>query len=217
MQKTFAYATMITGLLLGTGAAQAASLPAAAPVRPDATPQEARIALQSVGFDQISALRQSGNIVRANAVYQGQPVQLVLDTRNGRIIDQAGPLAISVTPNSSDAAIRSELSRLGYTGAGEVSRRGNNYVVPAQQAGQPVLLRVNALNGRVSSSATPRREYIAARNDMDGAYVAQQLRAIGYSQVGEVSRSGNIYRAAASKDGAPVTVRIDGNTGAVTR
>ena len=217
MQKTFAYAAMVTGLLLGAGVAQAASLPAAAPVRPDATPQEAQRALQSVGFDQISALRQSGNIVRANAVYQGQPVRILLDTRNGRISDQAGPLAINVTPKSSDAAIRSELGGLGYTGLGEVTRRGNIYSVPAQSAGQPVLLRVNALNGRVSGATVPRREFIAARDDMDTSYVAQQLRAIGYTQVGDVSRSGNIYRAAASKDGAPVSLRIDGNTGAVTR
>lgn len=216
MQKTFALATLAIGTLIGA-AVQAAILPGAAPVGPNATPQETRRALEAAGFSQVSALRQSGYIVRANAVYQGRPVQLVLDTRNGRISDQSGVAAISVTPSTGDAAIRTQLAGLGYTGIGEVTRRGNIYEVPAQRAGDRIVLRVNALTGRVTDGSTPLVEHIAPRDDMDAVYVEQQLRQLGYLQVGSVSRSGNVYRAVASKGGAPVTLRIDGLTGAVTR
>ena len=217
MQKTFAFATLALGTLIGAAAAQAAVLPRATSVSPDATPQQARRALEAVGFTQISAIRQSGNIVRAAAVYQGEPVRLVLDTRNGRIDDEAGAAAIRVTPATSDAAIKAQLERLGYTGLGDVTRRGNVYAVPAQRAGDRIVLRVNALTGRVSSGSTPLVEHIAARDDMATGYVAQQLRLLGYDQVGMVRRSGNVYRADATRAGMPVSLRVDGLTGAVTR
>lgn len=217
MQKTFALATLTIGTLIGAAAAQAAVFPGAAPVSADATPQQARRALEAVGFSQITALHQSGNIVRAVALYQGEPVRLVLDTRTGRVSDDSGRAAIEVTPATSDAAIRAQLAGLGYTGLGDVTRRGNIYVVPAQRAGDRVDVRVNALTGRVSDGSAPLVQHIAARDDMDTGYVAQQLRLLGYDRVGVVSRSGNVYRADVSKAGVPATVRIDGMTGAVTR
>jgi hypothetical protein len=215
VNKTFALATLTLGTLIGA-AAQAATLPAAAPVQPGATAQEARQALEAAGFTGISAIHQSGNIVRAHATYQGEPVRLVLDTRNGRISNETRGMAIRVTPNSSDAEIRSQLGTLGYTGLGEVTRRGNIYVVPAQRGSDRVLVRVNALSGRVTDGTHRQAQYIAAHEDMDTGYVAQQLRLLGYDQVGPVSRSGNIYRATASKGGVPVSLRINGLTGAVT-
>lgn len=221
MQKRFAFATLTIGTLIGAAigaaAAQAAVLPGAAPVSPDATPDQAQRALQAVGFSQITALRQSGNIVRAVALYQGEPVRLVLDTRTGRISDDSGAAAIEVTPSTSDAAIRAQLAGLGYSGLGDVTRRGNVLTVPAQRAGDRIVVRVNALTGRVSDGTTPTVQHIAARDDMDTGYVAAQLRLLGYDRVGTVTRSGNVYRADVSKAGVPATVRIDGMTGAVTR
>ncbi|WP_162915123.1 hypothetical protein [Desertibaculum subflavum] len=216
MQKTFALATLAVGTLIAV-AAEAAVLPGAAPVAPDATPQQARRALESVGFSQITALRQSGNIVRAVALYQGEPVRLVLDTRTGRISDDTGAPAIAVTPATGDAAVRAQLASLGYTGLGAVDRRGNIWTVPAQRGPNPVTVRVNALTGRVTDGSVPLVQHIAARDDMDTGYVAQQLRLLGYDRVGVVTRSGNVYRADVSRAGVPARVRIDGMTGAVTR
>jgi hypothetical protein len=217
VQKTFALVTLAVATLVGAAAAQAATLPAAAPVQANATPQQALRALEAVGFTRISAVHQSGNIVRADALYQGEPVRLVLDTRNGRIRNEAGGAAIQVTPTTSDAEIQAQLASLGYTGVGEVTRRGNIYIVPVQRAGDRILVRVNALSGRVTDGSTPLVEHIAAHDDMDTGYVTQQLRLLGYEQVGSVSRAGNIYRADATKAGVPVSLRIDGRTGAVTQ
>lgn len=200
--------------LLSSGAF-AADLPKSIEINENSSMNDIEKALTSAGFANVTGLQQNGNVIRAKAVYGGQPVEFVVGARTGRVYDQTKPVSINVTSTTSDQDIQKQLNGLGYN-ITEIERRGNVVVATGQKAGTPVEVIVDTMSGRISDDLHTGIDYIRTRASMDNAYVTQQLQQLGYSDVSGLSQAGNIYRATATKGGVAMNVRINGETGAVT-
>ena len=214
MKRTLPAAAFIA--LLSSGAF-AADLPKAIAINENSSMNDIQQALTNAGFANVTDLQQNGNVIRAKGVYGGQPVEFVVGARTGRVYDQTKPVSINVTSTTSDQEIQSQLNNLGYN-ITEIERRGNVVVATGQKAGTPVEVIVDTQSGRFSDDLHTGTgiDYIRTRASMDNAYLADQLKQLGYSDVGELKQSGNIYRTTANKGGVAMNVRINGETGAVT-
>lgn len=202
-------------LALLTSGAFAADLPKSIAINENSSMNDIEKALTSAGFAQVTGLQQNGNVIRAKAVYGGQPVEFVVGARTGRVYDQTKPVAIKMTSTTSDQEVQTQLNNLGYN-VTEIERRGNVVVATGQKAGMPVEVIVDAESGRISDDLHTGIDYIRTRASMDNAYLADQLKQLGYSDVGDLKQAGNIYRTTATKGGVAMNVRINGETGAVT-
>ncbi|WP_162915263.1 PepSY domain-containing protein [Desertibaculum subflavum] len=207
-------AAILASALIGTAAA-AGSLPEAVSVDRNSSMNDIRQALQSAGFTGLSDVKQSGNIIRADAFYAGKPVDIVVDAKTGRVYDETKPVAIDLTRTTTNDEIKSQLTKLGYSNLGEVERHGDVVLVTGRKMGKPVDIFVNADTGRVRNDRTPEVDYIQPGHDMDAAYLKQELQRLGYAGIGEFDRSGDIYWTEASKNGQVVDLRINTRTGAV--
>lgn len=214
MKRMLAGAAMFA--LLTTGAV-AADLPKTISINENSSMADIEKALSSAGFSNVTGLQQNGNVIRAKAVYGGQPVEFVVGARSGRVYDQTKPYSLKMTSTTTDQEIQTQLNSIGYN-ITEVERRGNVVVATGQKAGAPVEVIVDTMSGRISDDLHTGTgiEYIRTRANMNNAYVTDQLKQLGYSDVGELKQVGNIYRGTATKGGVAMNVRINGETGAVT-
>lgn len=229
--------------VLGLGLAQAA-MASDMPTTIESFPKNAsdawvRDALGDMGFNNIGPVKQSGNIYDVTASWEGRPVRLEIDARTGGMKDQnAGDTAISTAGDMDDAHIRSELQKLGYTDIGNIERSGDVIETDAQYRGRTVALEIDADNGGVT------REYLVGGNTLEAedgelgsasevgtegewaipdpqdtmseAYLEQQLATLGFTDVRDVQKSGNIYELDARTEDRWVRLRVNGRNGEVS-
>lgn len=181
---------------------------------PDA--QDVRERLQELGFTQVEIVEHSGHITNVNAMWEGKPVMLSVDDRDGGIDTWGGAEAISTVGDMSDNYVRRQLEALGYTQVQEINRSGNVIETSAVHNGKSVKLSIDADNGGITRDHADDTAIITTRQPMDLAYLERQLATIGYSDVRNVERSGNVYELEARKDGQWKELRIDGDDGGVS-
>lgn len=127
------------------------------------------------------------------------------------------PTQLPVSANDRNASeITAQLEALGYTSITDTRLSGDIYTAWAEWDGKPVALRIDDELGRIDVTNRSDVETIPADQTMGKDDLPAALKTIGYSDVHDVTKSGNIFCAMASRDGQSYNLRVDAMTGIVT-
>lgn len=189
-----------------------------------ATSAEAmRDKLMELGFTNVDKVEQSGDIYTTKAQWQGRWVELRIDHDHGGITyENIGNPVIHVDKQadapvgSSEAELRDELQRVGYSDVSNIEADGNVITAEASRYGQRVNLRIDAETGEVVEESRGDTAIRAPRQNMSAADLREQLAPLGYTDVRNVNEQGNIYTVDAYRNGQWVALRINARDGGVT-
>ncbi|MCA8928605.1 MAG: PepSY domain-containing protein [Alphaproteobacteria bacterium] len=117
---------------------------------------------------------------------------------------------------SSAPEITAQLQSLGYKNINDVRYSGNIYTASAEWDGQPVSLRINRMLGEIHDVGGGGVEMLNVEPGMGQEDFVAALAAKGYTNVHSVTMAGNVYRAAAERDGHPYNLKVDAETGEVS-
>lgn len=127
------------------------------------------------------------------------------------------PTQLPVSASDHTASeITSQLQALGYTSITDTRLSGDVYTAWAEWNGKPIALRIDDELGRIDVTNRSDVETIPADQNMGKDDLPAALKVIGYSDVHDVMKAGNIFRAMATRDGNTYNLRVDSMTGVVT-
>ncbi|SLN30599.1 PepSY domain-containing protein [Oceanibacterium hippocampi] len=119
--------------------------------------EKVRDELQRLGYEKVSGIEQSGDVIHAKASKGGEPYTLKIDARNGEVMRVAGASAIkaegAITPSQGamgETYFKSELSKLGYSDVRNVEKKGGVYEMQARMGGQWQDIKVDGSTGAVT-------------------------------------------------------------------
>lgn len=119
--------------------------------------------------------------------------------------------------NASAEQITSQLQALGYKQVQDVRLSGDVYTASAFWGDEAVSIHIDRELGEINNRLSPDVQTIHVRDNMTPAQFASSLEAIGYTNVHNVERSGNVFRATADMHGQTHDLRVDAEKGVVNR
>ena len=127
------------------------------------------------------------------------------------------PTQLSIyASTANEAEITQNLQSLGYTDLQNVRLSGDVYTADAMWNGTPVRIRINAEIGRISNTLSPDLEVVSATGDVSKDEMKAALEDIGYRNVRDMIKAGQVFRTTAERGGREYKLRIDASTGEVT-
>lgn len=128
------------------------------------------------------------------------------------------PSTMTVPPGSGVEDITAQLRDAGFTGVRDAKLSGAIYEAVAMYGGEEVHLRLDTENGGLTKVADAHGDpmMIHAKDDTTDQEIRDSLARHGYSNFGDVKRSGDVIDVMASKNGEQVNLRIEQSTGVVT-
>ena len=116
----------------------------------------------------------------------------------------------------SASEITAELKKLGYTHVDDVRMNGDIYTAWAHWNGDPVALRIDDGTGRIQFTSSSDTETIPSLSDWSEREMVSALEGLGYTNVHDMMKAGDIYRATAEREGMTYQLRVNAETGVVT-
>ena len=228
------------GSVLGGSATAFSQVPESLPYIGNMSPQILQRTLEGMGFTEVTDMVRRGRIHYARATWEGEQVDMRINTASGAITDEnavvadatqgrPGSLVVPIQrAGANEAQVASALEGLGYTDVSVTKREGRIFNASATWDGNAYDLRINIETGKIRDTAfvppsqlgsqgMPSRITSSFRGRHDTASVAQNLEAVGYRNVSVVRREGRIYRATAVWDNDIVDLRINAETGLLTQ
>lgn len=120
------------------------------------------------------------------------------------------------TSNASAAEITSKLQALGYERVQDARLSGDIYTASAYWEGEPVSVHIDRDLGDIENRRSPDARVVDITGDASPSEFAASLEAAGYTQVRDVTKAGNIFRATADRNGLSHRLRVDADNGVVT-
>ena len=105
-----------------------------------------------------------------------------------------------------ESQVKSMLQAQGYADVSDVERDGDRFELQAKKDGKIQKLEVDSRTGAVKDSETKR---------LTESSIEDSLKKEGYSEVSDVERDGDEYKASAKKDGKNYKLEIDAKDGKV--
>jgi len=207
---------LLTSALFLSGSLAAAAATGTITPRPKMDVDYVKQQLLQLGYDDVTNVQRRGGIFEVLASQEGKAVDLRIDGNTGRIFNLASGQAIMPKPDMTADYVRQQLTAQGYTDLSGVYRLGDVWRVAAMRDGEPVQLRVDAKTGIISTPANGALS-IPTQAMMTNAFVRQQLLTQGYANISRVERVGGLFVVKARKDGEPVDLRVDANTGRISQ
>ena len=187
--------------------------------------------LQTLGFDGARVTNQRGGVFDVAAMWEGQPLNLMVDARRERVI--ATPVAMSrgdgempmrvalFGDNTATGNVERELRLIGYDAVEATDKRGTVFDVSALWNDNAVRLRVDADLGRiehvVEADASSHRPSRVGFTDEDTTpyVVMNRLRDVGYTDIAMQEQKGAVFYGTARWNGQMYDLRIDARTGQI--
>ena len=124
------------------------------------------------------------------------------------------PTQLSIyASTANEAEITQNLQSLGYTDLQNVRLSGDVYTAEAMWNGTPVRIRINAEIGRISNTLSPDLEVVSATGDVSKDEMKAALEDIGYRNVRDMIKAGQVFRTTAERGGREYKLRIDASIG----
>jgi hypothetical protein len=183
------------------------------------TESEITTALQNLGYTDVSQAEMRGDIYTADAKWQGEPVKIRVDRADGRINDLSSSEAeyINASSGMTNDRLTSELNDLGYTNVREIEKVGGVYLAKADMDGKTQNLRVDTATGQVITGELSGPGVVRGIDDASNEEVINKVMMLGYEDPHSINREGDVISVKATKNGEPVDLNIDADSGIVTR
>lgn len=211
--------TMTTALtMLGSTAAIAAPMPEVIFPFPNVSSERnVTQELHELGFDHIVDYEQEGNVISTITTWEGDFAALKIDEQTGRITERYHPdvAELNLARDPSEAALIAAFEERGYTVIGDMEREADLYVVKVERADTVSYIYIEPNSGNYIDTAMVDREYVPVVDTWTEAYVRTQLAGLGFENVDVGGTSGKMVVAQGFRDGEPVTITVDKQTGAI--
>jgi len=119
--------------------------------------------------------------------------------------------------NASAAEITTKLQALGYDRVQDVRLSGDVYTASAFWGDEAISIRIDRELGEIDNRQSPDMQTVHVTDNMSPEEFASSLEAIGFTNVRDVTKSGNVFRATADKDGESHDLQVDAEKGVVNR
>ena len=242
MSKRTVQAVVVTVL---AAALAAPSLPSSAANMPshavlpgsghEVTVPQVERALQDLGYANIGRIQKDGRIFETTATWRDERLDLRINGGSGQITDASALTASPSVPSPVRLALgghqttihemRDALSRLGYANVRNVSHDGTIFTARAEWNGRDMDLRIDSDVGQVLQAGRARLPasdlgspitLVGGAHQVTTHQVVQALGRVGYRDVRDVRKDGQILSARADWKGRDLSIRIDARSGRVT-
>jgi hypothetical protein len=224
-------AGLAAGLLIGT-AVHAAEVPDFANFDYGDTvhPEDVQEKLQALGFTDIGPVDEEGQVFTADAEWEGRPITVRVDADTGWIRnnwneDPLGkPRYVRFTTPADVTAedVAEKLTQIGFTNVTAEHDEGDVYHVNATWQNHPYDMTLNVDTGTlwdtdaVMAQTTPpdfmNVPYPKAATPDE---IRRKLAALGYSNIGDVEKKGQVFETTAAWQGDNMELTVDADTGLI--
>lgn len=176
-----------------------------------------RSGLAELGYEQLGTLEGSAPHYMITATYQGRYMPLSVDSETGEVSPIALPdkQTIATTTTTTITTLTDTLTDLGYSRVEVVEETDERVTTRAWRYGEPVTVTIDRTTGRVTNLDQDATQYVMVGPDASAADVRMGLEDLGYLDVAEMRREGDVYRGTGSWLGEPVDLWVDARTGEV--
>ena len=176
-----------------------------------------RSGLAELGYEQLGALEGSAPYYMITATYDGRYMPLSVDSETGEVSPIALPdkQTIETTTTTTVTTLTDTLTDLGYSRVEVVEETDEQVTTKAWRYGEPVTVTVDRTTGQVTNLDQDATQYVMVGADASAADVRMGLEDLGYLDVAEMRREGDVYRGTGSWLGEPVDLWVDARTGEV--
>lgn len=173
--------------------------------------------LAALGYEELGEIEGSAPHYMVPATYEGQYMPLSVDSETGEVSPIALPdqQTIETTTTTTITTVTDDLANLGYSRVEVVEETDEQITTKAWRYGEPVTVTVDRTNGQVTNLDQDATQYVMVGADASADDVRMGLEDLGYLNVAEMRREGDVFRGTGSWLGEPVNLWVDARTGEV--